>query len=101
MLGSLYFWIAKSQSPKPTEAAVESYITDRFVKDGSLKAQKAERDRIAAELAEEERLRAEKADKRQKSGRKVCLFITAKNRKTSVWCLPHYLCNNAVGLLVC
>lgn len=62
---------AKSQSPKPSEAGVENYITDSFVKEGSLKAYKAEQDRLAAELDEEERLKAEKADKRAKSGKKV------------------------------
>ena len=67
----LWCFIAKSQSPKPSEAGLENYITDSFIKEGSLKAHKAEKDRLAEELAEEERLKNEKADKRQKSGRKV------------------------------
>ena len=41
------------------------------MKEGSLKAHKAELDRVARELEEEERLKAEKADKRARSGKKV------------------------------
>jgi len=51
---------------------VESYITDAFVKEGSLKMQKAELDRLRKEAEEEERLRLEKAEsKRARSGKKV------------------------------
>ena len=67
----MWYYTAKSQSPKPSESGVESYITDSFVKEGSLKAHKAELDRVARELEEEERLKAEKADKRARSGKKV------------------------------
>lgn len=50
---------------------MDNYITDGFVKEGSLKAHKAELDRAAKELEDEERAKAEKADKRARSGKKV------------------------------
>ncbi|XP_067947410.1 sperm-associated antigen 17-like [Watersipora subatra] len=73
---------AKSQSPKPSEVGVENYITDSYVRDGSLKAQKAEKEKLAAELAEEERLKAEKADtKRARSGRKTADSTSKPGKK--------------------